>query len=179
MRVAFRHLRRLRNHRLGQQTRRGAIYLEFLLVFPILFIATLALFEFFFIGLIMQSVTTTTLEAAREAAKVGATPSQVEQVVASYLGIHNLAAGGSLDSSSNGLVHVFVERPASGNYDLGNTAIPCTSQGGVLPPSQTRVTVSVLLTDGQGKRPVPNMLRSFGFDLGTRRFELSSKETLE
>ena len=52
MRVAFRHLRRLRNRRPGQSSRRGAIYLEFLLVFPILFIATLALFEFlFFTGL--------------------------------------------------------------------------------------------------------------------------------
>lgn len=179
MRVAFRHLRSLQNRRLGQKTRRGAIYLEFLLVFPVLFIATLALFEFFFIGLIMQTVTTTTLEAVREAAKVGATPSEVEKVVAGYLGIHNLATGGTLDSTSNGLVHVFVERPASGNYDLGNIAIPCSPQGGDLPPSQTRVTVSVRLTDSQGKRPVPNMLRSFGFDLGTRRFELSSKETLE
>lgn len=179
MRVAIRHLRRLRNRRPGQSSRRGAIYLEFLLVFPILFIATLALFEFLFVALIMQAVTATTLEAAREAAKVGATPSEVEQVVAGYLGIHNLAAGGTLDSTSNGLVHVLVERPVSGDYDLGNTAIPCFPQGGVLPPSQTRVTISVRLTDDQGKRPVPNMLRSFGFDLGSSRFELSSKETLE
>lgn len=179
MREAFRHLRHPLDRSSGESSRRGAIYLEFLLVFPILFIATLALFEFFFIGLIMQTVTTTTIEAAREAAKVGGTPAEVEQVVAGYLGIHGLAPGGTLDSSPNGQVHVFVERPVSGNYDLGNTAIPCFPQGGSLPASQTRVTISVLLTDAKGCTPVPNMLRSFGFDLGTCRFELSSKETLE
>lgn len=178
MRVSVRHLRCPLRCSRAENPRTGAIYLEFLLVFPILFIATLALFEFFFIGLIMQTVTTAAIETAREAAKVGATQTQVENVVANYLGIHNLN-GGPDTLSSTGQVHVFVERPASGNYDLGNVVIPCNPQGGILPASQTRVTISVLLTDAQGKRPVPNMLRSFGFDLGTSRFELSSKETLE
>lgn len=177
MRVAIRHLRCPLNCRPDSRSRRGAIYLEFLLVFPILFIATLALFEFFFIGLIMQTVTATTIEAAREAAKVGAKPSEVEEVVAGYLGIHNLEGGPGI-LSPTGQVRVIVEN-GPGASDLGNPGILCFAQGGPLPASQTRVTVCVLLTDAQGKRPVPNMLRSFGFDLGSCRFELSSKETLE
>jgi hypothetical protein len=54
----------------GSRRRRGVVALEFVVVFPLMVIVTLGVFEFGFFALVQQTATTATVEAARHGARI-------------------------------------------------------------------------------------------------------------
>jgi hypothetical protein len=149
--------------------RRGSAVLEIFLALPALLIATLAVFQFGFLLLLHEAVTTAAIEGAREAQQ-GASCAEVAQTVQKLLAVHNLSV------ASDGEVHVVCERRMGGSTQVrhrGNTAITCTPAG---PPlafnGERRVTVCVRVSDGTA--PVPDWLSTFGFSMMGRTLRVSS-----
>jgi len=155
--------------RMLRSTRRGIEVLELIFALPILFIGTLAIFEIGILLIVQQTVATAAIEGAREAAE-GADVNDVAVIVDQFLGVHNLSA------TPAGNVRITLEQFGNPTTEAGNTTdIPCTPQGPSLNSGEVRVTVCVRVTDPAGTDlPVPNWLKSFGFSLEGKTFEVSS-----
>lgn len=159
--------------------RRGVITLEFLLAFPIVFITTLAIFQFGILLVVQQAVTGAAVDGAREAAKVGATLDCVAACVQQYLSVHCITFDPT-GTNTTDEAHLLVE-DGSGmtSGERGNTDLACSPHGPGPSGSQVRVTVCVRVTDAAGCHPVPNWLTSFGFSQEDCVFEISSLANLE
>ena len=154
--------------------------LEFILAFPILFIATLAIFEFGILMLVEQAVVTAAIEGSREGAKLGATTDCVAKKVQSILGVHCLVFDTMTGQPNSGDARVIIE-DGSGviSGERGNLAISCTPEGPAPSSTQIRVTVCVPVTDVSGCKPVGDWLSYFGFSLQGKVFRVSSVANLE
>ena len=167
--------RRSRRNRRG-----GSVTLEFILAFPILFIATLAIFEFGILLLVEQAVVTAAIEGSREGAKLGATTDCVAKKIQSILGVHCIKFDTMTGQLGSGEARVIVE-DGSGliSGERGNLSISCTPQGPPPSSTQIRVTVCVPVTNAEGCTPVPDWLAYFGFSLQNKVFRVSSVANLE
>jgi Flp pilus assembly protein TadG len=163
-----------------QRRRRGVLLVEFLLVFPILFIATLAIFEFGIVLLVHQAVVSASVEGAREAAKVGATTNKVATAVDNVLTIHRIDFD---PTTTNGTDDAYLRLeygsgvPATA--ERGNNTLSCTPVGTAPNANEVRVTVCVNVTDSGGESPAPDWLAPFGFSLTGSIFEISSRANVE
>lgn len=152
--------------------RKGVEYLELILVMPILFIATLAIFEFGILLLYEEAVTSAAVEGAREAAKT-TNDTEVAFVVQSFLAIHNVIFDINSVSNNGGNAYVLIERGLAIG-ERGSIVYAATPTGpNPLSANEVRVTVQTPLMVGNDK-PVPNWLRFFGFDLASSRIKISS-----
>lgn len=152
--------------------RKGVEFLELILVTPILFIATLAIFEFGILVLYQEAVTSAVVEGAREAAK-STDDTEVAGVVQSFLALHNVIFDTTNISNGGGNAYVLIERgPAVG--ERGNLNYAAAAYGpNPLNSNEVRVTVSTPMVVANDQ-PVPNWLRFFGFNLGSSRMQISS-----
>ena len=188
----------------SRPNRRAVIALEFLLSMPILFIVTLAAFQFGILGLVIQAGTTAVMEAAREGAK--AFPStlaldnngggntdptgnddiadKIALIVDEFLAVHCLEVrqSGVSDDATKANVRVEIDRGGA-IATRGDTTIACNRTGTAAGASEIVVTVCFNLVDssnptGHGN-PVPDWLSSFNLSISTCRFEMSSRANLE
>ena len=158
------------------------ITLEFILVLPVLLVATLAVFEFGFLLLVNEAVTAASVRGAREAAKIGTTPDEVAETVQKYLAVHNITF--TTDGTNNtDPARVTIEGTlVASDLDMGergNTSIPCTPKGPSVAANEVRVTVCVNVTDSTGMTPVPDLLSTFGFSLQGYVYESSTRTEVE
>lgn len=142
-------------------SRRGAIILELLIVVPILFIGTLAVFEFALLGVALQMVVHAADEGARTSALIGGNDGFVLNRVEAILGVQGIAV-------APGEAAVRIEDGGL-TTDYGNTGLlPFVLIPGPSPVAgDVRVTVVVPMLIANN-RPVPNWLASFGFDWGSQ-----------
>jgi Flp pilus assembly protein TadG len=166
-----------RKHRRQTAGRRGVETLEVVLALPVLLIATIAVFEFGFLILVHQAVTTAAVEGVREAAKDQSTTEATALEVQRILGVHEMSFA-TTGTNTTDDVRVVVERFGSPTDQVGNTSLLCSPQGITLLPNQIRVTVCIRMTNANG-RPVPNWLSSLGFTLVDRRLEASALASAE
>jgi Flp pilus assembly protein TadG len=166
-------------HQLGR-SRRAVILVEFLLVFPILFITTLATFQFGIVAIVNQAVVAAATEGAREAAKIGATTDEIATVIDDILSVHQITFDPTATNATDD-ARVVIEygAPISTTVERGNTTLNCTAVGPAVGTDEVKVTVCVRLTDATGCYPVPNWLSTFGFDLTGCTFEISSLANVE
>ncbi len=160
------------NRTLQRSRRRGIQTLEAILVLPLLLIASLAVLQFGASMLLHQAVNTAAVEAAREASKIPAFDvndsvdmDKIEAVVEDVLGAHGMDVG------ANSGVLLIVEQNGGvacrGDETNGRT---CPMASTVTDPQEIQVTVVVLFDD----TPVPNLMRTFGFDRDGSFFEACS-----
>jgi hypothetical protein len=160
--------------------RGGSVTLEFILVFPILFITTLAIFEFGILLLVEQAVVTAAIEGSREGAKLGSTTDCVAKKVQSILGVHCIEFDTMMGQPNAGDARVIIEDgPDMISGERGNLSISCTPEGPLPSSTQIRVTVCVPVTDVDGCKPVGDWLSYFGFSLQGKVFRVSSVANLE
>ena len=157
--------------------RRGMHTVELILALPVILIATLAVFQFGIIFLVLHSVTTAAILGAREGAS-GGSLTEVQTVVNHALSPYGVDI---LVTSTDG--NIRFEQPATAtNATLNPAGMDCTPIGpSTLNPGETRVTVCLKLIpdppatsawgNGQG---IPDWLATFGFGLGDRHFEVSA-----
>jgi hypothetical protein len=133
--------------------------MELLIVVPILFIGTLAVFEFALLGVAMQMVAHATQEGARTSALIGGDSTAVLNRINAILGVQGIAV-------ANGQAAVRIE-DSGGSNDFGNPGLLFLGRvNGPAPVAgDVRVTVLVPLLIANN-RPVPNWLAVFGFDWG-------------
>lgn len=162
--------------------RRGMEHLELVLVMPILFMATIAIFQFGILMLYHTAVTSAAVEGAREFAKPGATPTNVANSIQNFLAIHRVHFDTTSTTAGGGDAFVLFETSESqttttfsrGNSDLAVTAVgPAT-----LSPNEVRVTVCSKLVSA-ADRPVPNWLKYVGLDLSARHIQVTSSTLRE
>lgn len=170
--------------RFGRQDsgRRGVVTLEFILAFPVLLIVTLAVFEFGILVLVNQAVTSSAVEGAREAAKLGTTPDEVAETIQQYLAVHGVIfTTNGTNATDPARVTIEGDLVTSDPFmgERGNTTIPCTPNGSAPTSDEVRVTVCVNVTNAAGLSPVPDLLETFGFSLQGRVFETSSRTEVE
>lgn len=148
-----------RTSQANRRARRGAIVLELLIVVPILFIGTLAVFEFALLGVAMQMVAHAADEGARTSALIGGNDTLVLNRIETILDVQGIAV-------APGEAAVRIE-DSGVTSDYGNTGIIFAPRiNGPAPVvGDVRVTVLVPLLIANN-RPVPNWLASFGFDWG-------------
>lgn len=152
--------------------RKGVEYLELILVMPILFIATLAIFEFGLLLLYQEAVTSAAVEGAREAAKT-TDDTEVAGVIQSFLAIHQVIFDTTNISNGGGDAYVLIERGLT-TGERGNLNYAAAAYGpNPLSANEVRVTISTPLVVANDQ-PVPNWLHYFGFDLGNSRMQISS-----
>lgn len=152
--------------------RKGVEYLELILVMPILFIATLAVFEFGVLLLYEEAVTAATVEGAREAAKT-TDDTAVAGIIQQFLAIHKVIFDTTTISNGGGSAYVLIERGLT-KGERGNLNYAANGTGpNPLSSNEVRVTVSTPMVVANDQ-PVPNWLRYFGLDLGTSRMRVSS-----
>lgn len=139
--------------------RRGVIALELLIIIPVLFIGTLAVFEFALLGVAMQMVAHAAHEGARTSALIGGDTTAVLNRIDTILAVQGIAVTG-------GQAGVRIEDSGS-STDHGNLGIIFDPRvNGPAPVAgDVRVTVMVPLLIAN-HRPVPNWLAGFGFDWG-------------
>lgn len=158
-------------------SRVGAVILEAILGIPVLVIVVMAAFEYGTIMIVHQAVQAAVTEGAREAAKVpttvGATDGNrvllaIQDVVTDVLGTQGITLANSQiiveDSDNPGAAAnngVRSSGPAVG-------AVPGAS--GITNPAEVRVTIRVELANTR----IPNFLGTFGINLTTRNFAVSS-----
>lgn len=166
----------------------GAIALEFLLVFPIVFLATLAIFQFGLLALILQCATSALIEGARTGAAYyppstsnADIADQVAARVNQFLAVHGLSVGGS------GTVEILMERGTNPSVTRG--ALPSGFTMGPAsgpPPSSSEIRLTLCFpisyianpTTDRG-HPVPDLLNWLGFSMATKKFEMSTRASLE
>jgi len=144
---------------------------EMLLVMPVLFTITLAVFEFGLMMVYHQIVTAAAAEGAREAAKTS-DDTQVADVIQQFLALENVTFDTINPPSPSGDAFVLIERGlATGTR--GNSLLTCEAKGpNPLNAEEVRVTVAAKMVVS-GDRPVPNWLQSIGLDLSNSKLEVS------
>lgn len=170
------------NRSAHRRQRKGVHTIELIIALPVVFIATLAAFEFGLLIVFQQGVTAATIEGAREAAKgtITLTPAQnlvaVQTVVNTFLQPYgvNIQTG---DSDSN----IRLEIDTTTDDTLTPGGFSCFATGPLpLSADEVRVTVSLKLVPGTAPSAwgtndgVPNWLSKYGFSLSTQRFEVSA-----
>lgn len=160
--------------------RRAAIIVEFLLVFPILLITTVAVLEFGILSIVNQTVQTAATEGAREAAKIGATTNEIATVIDDILSVHQITFDPTATNGTDD-ARVVIEygAPISTSVERGNTGINCSALGPAVGTDEVKVTVCVNVTNAAGQQPVPDWLSTFGFSLSGDTFEISSLANVE
>jgi len=153
--------------------RRGSEVLEVILALPILWIVTLALFQYGFLAISHQAIVAGVDQAAREAAKTGMTPAQrlqtARDVMKKFLAVRGIDA----DATTRLFLQYGPDPGAdSVEYDPG---VPGTLPADVIPAGRLRLKAFIRLADAQ----VPDWLASFGFSLAGRRFEAAAVVPLE
>lgn len=157
--------------------RKGVEYLELILVMPVLFISTLAIFEFGVLLLYEETVTSATVEGAREAAKT-TDDTVVAGVIQEFLAINQVIFDTTTISNGGGNAYVLIERGLT-TGERGNLNFAAAASGpNPLSANEVRVTVSTPLVIANDQ-PVPNWLKYFGLDLGTSRMRISSLTLVE
>lgn len=154
--------------------RRGVEYLELVLVLPILFIATIAMFEFGILMLYQSTVTSAAIEGAREAAK-STSDTDVAVVVQNFLSHHNVTfdTTGPNALVGGGNAFVLIERGGTA-ATRGDSTLTSNAIGPVvLTSDEIRVTVNARLVVANDK-PVPNWLNTVGLNLSLRTMKVSS-----
>lgn len=153
------------------QRRRGVETLELILCMPILFIATLAIFEFMMIAIVQQTIVLAAAEGAR-ATSNGATTDQAAQRVLDFLEVHQITFDPNDGVGVTGNARVRIEMGPL-NETRGNSSIVCDPEGpALLDADESRVTVCVEVTDGN--KPIPDGLGTLGFSLIGRHLRASS-----
>ncbi|WP_417383172.1 TadE/TadG family type IV pilus assembly protein [Gimesia sp.] len=165
----------------ARKKRRGSVLLEFILAFPIILIMTLAIMEFSLYSMLQQTITTATVEGARESATYGSTTNSVGNLIHQYLAINslNLDVNQQPASPGAGNVLVIIQKSTNPTETMGNSNINGSPVGPTPSATETKVTVCVNLTDSSGSSPLPDLLSSFGFSLTGKRFEISALAGLD
>lgn len=189
-----------------QRRRSGAVFLEFVVAMPILFFAFLAVFEFSFAMIAVDTSTTAAVQGAREGAfqydpavtfnnnGVGNTDptgnddiaDQVALAMDEYLSVINveIRQNGVNDDAAKPNAYVQIVRGGvvaeRGDATL---AANCNQAGAAPSANEIVVTLCYPLVDagnptGVGN-PVPDWLAAVGFSLSTYRFETTSRALLE
>lgn len=170
-----------------QSFRRGAVSLEFLLVFPVVFFATLAVFQFGLIALVIQTSTNAVIEGARKAAAHFSTDAsevtianEVATEMNKYLNVNGLKIG------NRGTAQIRMERGATSPETVGTLPGGFTmdaASGPAVQPSEVRVTLCFPLVVSTGasspEHPIPDWLKWIGFSLASKKFQMSSRAVLE
>ena len=186
--------------------RTGAVTFEFIVVFPILLIATLAIFEFGILMTLLQMTSTAVDQGAREGAYgfpstlpfdanvFGNTDPTVDDDVADrialvmdeYLNVHRLEVrqDGINDDATRPNVYLRIVRGGvtaeRGDLDL---AAACVQSGVAATVDEVVVTMCFPLVNTGGPpntgNPVPDLLSTFGFTLAPYRLEITSRQPLE
>jgi hypothetical protein len=198
--------RRIQNDRSRKRARRGAVFLEFVVAFPILFFATLAIFEFTMAMIVVDTATTAVVQGAREGAygfpstlnfddnaALDTDPTvdddiadAIALVMDEYLAVHNLEIrqdGVNDDlTKPNAYVRIVRETTTAERGDL-DLAAACTQAGAAPVAGEIVITLCFPLVDAANPtgvgNPVPDWLSSVGFSLATYRFEATSRALLE
>lgn len=165
--------------------------LEFILVLPILIIATLAIFEFSYLLLVGHTVNTATIEGARKAAELGGEANQGEPVaehIREILQIHQIDVSLTQPAAPNqGDSYLRIDygnitipdRVAASNqsYEWGdlNLAVAAAAPG----TNQVIITLRTPVSDNITNRPVPDLLATFGFSINAYNYQYQSLANLE
>ena len=198
--------RRIQNDQSIKRARKGAVFLEFVVAFPILFFATLAIFEFTMVLIVVDTATTAVVQGAREGAygfpstlnfddnaALNTDPTAdddiadaIALVMDEYLAVHNLEIrqDGVNDDLTKPNAYVRIVRETTiaerGDQDL---AAACTQAGAAPAAGEIVVTLCFPLVDAANPtgvgNPVPDWLSSVGFSLATYRFEATSRALIE
>lgn len=170
----------------------GSVTLEFIIAFPLVFIAALAIAQFFFLALTIEGATTALNEGIRKGAQAygGGFPlnngaggdndiaDKMIAVMNAHLEVYRLEiVNGGGDDAAKGNVTVGIARGGAARFLRGGGACPTVGPG----PSGTEIVVDMCfdLTNASTDRPVPNWLATFGFDLTGTTFEMTSRASLE
>lgn len=176
-----------------KRLRAGAVTLEFLVGFVAMFIVSLAIFQFFMIGITQQLLATATTEAARFGAmrtvdeSLTAAATSATKAAEAYLHTQGLEL---LDQDPQRADGVMVVQRRFGDGPTETMAVgdgPSCPPQAIPPlelqPNQLRVTLCFPLVDatqpsGIGN-PVGNWLGGFGFDIAGSRIRYSTVVNLE
>jgi hypothetical protein len=198
--------RRIQNVHSRRRARKGAVFLEFVVAFPILFFATLAIFEFTMAMIVVDTATTAVVQGAREGAYgfpstlnfddnlAGNTDPVADDDIADaialvmdeYLAVHNIEIRQDNVNDDltkpNAYVRIVRETTTAerGDQDL---AAACTQAGAAPAAGEIVVTLCFPLVDATNPtgvgNPVPDWLSTVGFSLATYRFEATSRALIE
>lgn len=190
-----------------QRRRSGAVFLEFVVAMPILFFAFLAVFEFSFAMIAVDTSTTAVVQGAREGAfqydpavvfdnnvagtgiGLGTDPSvnddiadQVALAMDEYLSVINveIRQNGVDDDTDKPNAYVLIERGGV-TAERGDATLASTIPSTLPPPATDEIVVTLCypLTSTSNGIPVPDFLSTAGFSLSTYRFEATSRALLE
>lgn len=192
-----------------QGCRSGSVTLEFLVAFPVIFIAILAMTIFWFYTLVQHAGTTALIEGTRKGAEVfpeamplhmdGANndiADQIVEVIDKHLRVHNVELADPLngfpDDPTKQNATVIIERgtdpaivrPIGGSLNQAGNLITF-NRIGPAPTTSDEIVVSISfeLVDASNPAgcfgPVPDWLAPFGFTLEGCTFQMSSRATLE
>lgn len=167
-----------------RQRRRAAVIVEFLIAFPILLIASLAVIQFALIGLVEHFVNAAAVAGAREAAKVHSTVEDAVVVVEDHLEILPIIFDSTGFGPGQGDTHVIVNMDGA-DSSFGNSSIVCPPASGFDTDRYVAVTICVELgSDGRiapgGKKTViPDLLSTVGFTVKDRTITARSLALIE
>ncbi len=188
-----------------QRRRSGAVFLEFVVAMPILFFAFLAVFEFSFAMIAVDTSTTAVVQGAREGAfqydpavvfdnnvagtgiGLGTDPSvnddiadQVALAMDEYLSVINveIRQNGVDDDTDKPNAYVQIVRGGV-MAERGDATLTCNATGAAPAANEIVVTLCYPLTSTSNGIPVPDFLSTAGFSLSTYRFEATSRALLE
>jgi hypothetical protein len=186
---------------------RGVVVLEFILAMPIVFFATLGIFEFVILGLLIHGGTTAAIEAAREGARVypptlpfldpNGEPSfdpddyddiadRIALTAEKYIGLYGLDVETTPVAGRSTAVVQIKRNPLSSPLETatrGNNGLTFSQTGTDPADGEIIVTVAFRYVDpgspsGNGN-PLPDWLSVFGFSLQDARFQLTARASLE
>ncbi len=166
-------------HASRNTSRRASVTVEFLIAFPILIIATLAIFQYGMIALIQHDVNAAAIEGAREAAKLGCSTDNVAETVDDILSVYNIELDETAKpaAANQGDAHLDINDGSVGaalTETFGNASITCVPYGPG--PTQTQVQVTVCLEIAD---VLPDLLATMGFSIANRTLTASSLATFE
>lgn len=193
---------------LQDSRRSGSVTLEFIVAFPIVFIASLAIAEFFFLSLTINGATTALYEGAREGAEAYPTAfpldmpgadndiaDKIVSVMNQHLRIHNVEiadpANGFPDDPTKQNATVVIERgidppltrPNGGALNQSGNPYAYSREGDPPAANEIVVTLAFEIVDSNDPDgyygPVPDWLASFGFSLEGTTFEMTARASLE
>jgi hypothetical protein len=179
------------------------VVLEFLLAMPVLFISFLAIFQFGFLALVIQSATAAVIEGAREGAlDYGDPPLTFDDLDADptgnndiadrialemdrYLVVHNIEIRENGSNDDPNRINAYVRITRGGmTAERGDTtqAAGCVTQGDSADTDEVVVTLCFPLVNQSAtslNQPVPDWLSTFGFSFETMHFEMTARAVLE
>ncbi|KKK66331.1 hypothetical protein LCGC14_2965190, partial [marine sediment metagenome] len=136
-----------------------------ILALPILVVMLVALVEYTTLMILQSTVTHAATVGAREAGKI-ADIDEVIEAVQVVLGVNCITLA---DEEGSG-TKVILEGGDLFPTEFGDPTLDCDPPTNPLEPDEVRVTVCIALT----ATPVCDALRTFGFSLIGKRFEVSS-----